>query len=576
MHRCRSKISLHRLFALLFAFGVFAFAAGDARAANFTGGASPAKLFGTHEIVLTGDGSAANPFHTVVTVRFTAPSGKQTTVNAFYDGGDTWRARAYVTEVGRWRWASASAADPKLNNNTGSFTSSRSALRGMLRPHKQNPRQWMTDDGRWFVNLNDTSYKLFNKDEARWQAYVDDIVAMGMTSVRAGTLGGVSWGKESSLTNWAWDGDDKARYDLQKFRTTDERLRWMLDHHPHVQVQMILFGLAGGNAEPGKVWSELPPKVRADTMRYMIARWAAYPQVFWLVVNDMFSESIENQEFAREVGRYFAANDPYRHLLSAGVNRTRRTPNTPFPFITPGDLKWVSYIHIETAYDLSADWLERFAAIPLHVFCGEDYYEQEYRAGLRPLNPRYFYRRLFWSWLLAGGSSNYGSRWRSIHPYKQTGSIPEPNISTQQNVPGDPAVNGQLVGLDSIPHITRFFDDRKIELWRFTPDDAVVNDLNGDVKASRPKATRRGVTEYLVYHPNAKSSGREAAVDPDGIPRFQVNLSAAARADFAVEWLRVDDGLTAKGEAVRGGSSREFIAPWQGQDVVLYLKARRR
>lgn len=558
------------------AVGVFALAAGDTRAANFTRGAASAKMFGTHEIVLTGDGSVTNPFNTVVTLTFVPPSGKSKIVHAFYDGGDAWRARAYITEVGRWRWSSASADDPQLNNKSGSFTAARSDLRGMLRKHKENPRQWMTDDGRWFVNLNDTPYMLFKKTETRWQDYVKDIVAMGMTSVRSGALGGVSWDKESTLTNWPWKGDDKERYDLEKFQTTDERLQWLLDTHPNVQVQMILFGLAGGKDEPGKVWAALPPQVRANTMRYMVARWAAYPQIFWLVVNDMFSESGENQEFAREVGRYFAANDPWGHLLSAGVNRTRRTPNTPFPFITPDDFKWVNYIHLETAYDLAADQLRRFADIPLHVFCGEDYYEQEYRAGLRPLNPRYFYRRLFWSWLLAGGSPNYGSRWRTIHPYKQTGRIPEPNVSTQPGVPGDPSVNGQLVGLDSVPYIKPFFDHRKIELWRFTPDDTAASDMAGGARENRPKVMRRGTAEYLIYHPNAKSGGRDAALDSDRTARCQVDLTRALRIRFAVEWFRVHDGVSAKGGTIRGGAKREFTAPWPGQDVVLYLKAAKR
>lgn len=562
--------------AICFCVAAFVFAAGDVRAVNFTRGAESAKLYGAHEIVLTGDGAVANPFKTVATVTFTAPSGESKTVHAFYDGGDTWRARAYVTQFGKWSWSSKSADDPRLDGKSGSFAAARSVLRGMLRKHKENQRQWMTEDGRWFLNLNDTAYLFFNKDETLWRDYVRDVAAMGITSVRSGALGGISWGRESEITNWPWAGDDQARYDLEKFRTTDERLQWLLDNYPDVQVQMILFGLAGGNDQPGEVWAALPPTVRQNTMRYMVARWAAYPQVFWLVVNDMFSESPENQEFAREVGRYFAANDPWKHLLSAGVNRTRRTPNTPFPFITPDDLKWVSYIHIETAYDLAADQLPRFADIPLHVFCGEDYYEQEYRAGLRPLNPRYFYRRLFWSWLLAGGSPNYGSRWRAIHPYKQTGQIPEPNVSTQPGVPGDPGVNGQLVGLDSVPHIKSFFDKRGIELWRFAPDDSAASDPDGGAPANRPKMMRRGAAEYLIYHPNAKSAGRDAALDAEKTARCRVDLSPAAKTRFAVEWFRVHDGVSAKGGTIEGGAKREFTAPWPGHDVVLYLKAARR
>lgn len=77
-----------------------------ARAANLTAGSDFAVKFGVHEIVLTDDGSAANPFDTVATVTFVPPSGEKNAkvVHAFFDGGNTWRARVYVSETGTWTW----------------------------------------------------------------------------------------------------------------------------------------------------------------------------------------------------------------------------------------------------------------------------------------------------------------------------------------------------------------------------------------------------------------------------------------------------------------------------------------
>src|SRR5262249_40783598 len=79
--------------------------------ASMTGAA---EKFGVYEVVLTGNGSVANPFDTKATVTWTAPSGQAFTVDDFYAGGDTWRARTYVTEAGLWHWAASSAADPGL------------------------------------------------------------------------------------------------------------------------------------------------------------------------------------------------------------------------------------------------------------------------------------------------------------------------------------------------------------------------------------------------------------------------------------------------------------------------------
>ena len=130
---------------------------------NFTTDNQVAKRFGTHEIILNGNGLVLNPFETVSTVTFTPPSGsaKEVIVRAFYNGGNTWRARVYVTEVGIWHWKSASFADPLMNGKTGSFTTLNSNLRGMLKKNPSNPRAWVTDDGRWFVAISDTTWYLF-------------------------------------------------------------------------------------------------------------------------------------------------------------------------------------------------------------------------------------------------------------------------------------------------------------------------------------------------------------------------------------------------------------------------------
>lgn len=132
------------------------------RGGNFTSATQPAAKFGVHEIVLTGDGQVANPFDTVATVQFTPPSGAANvkTVWAFFDGENTWRARVYLGETGEWSWTSTCKTDEKLHGQSGTFQCEPSNLRGRLLAHPKNPRQWMTEDGRWFLNLNDTAYFL--------------------------------------------------------------------------------------------------------------------------------------------------------------------------------------------------------------------------------------------------------------------------------------------------------------------------------------------------------------------------------------------------------------------------------
>ncbi|MBM4084917.1 MAG: DUF5060 domain-containing protein, partial [Planctomycetes bacterium] len=166
-----------------------------AHAGHFSSGTQAAAKFGVHEIVLTGDGSVANPFDTVATVRFTPPSGAANakTVWAFYDGENTWRARVYPGETGEWTWASTCETDAGLHGKSGTFRCGPSKLRGRLLIHPKNPRQWMTEDGRWFLNLNDTSYFLLCANDGAGnpvpdedvRAYVTDATSRGITSFRS-------------------------------------------------------------------------------------------------------------------------------------------------------------------------------------------------------------------------------------------------------------------------------------------------------------------------------------------------------------------------------------------------------
>src|SRR5262249_52573754 len=129
--------------------------------ASMTGAA---EKFGVYEVVLSGNGQVANPFSTRATVTFTAPSGQAFTVNDFYDGGDTWRARAYVTEAGLWRWAASSASDPGLNGATGAFTATDTGLPGLLQLNPANPKAWVTQRGPPVLDVGEASWLLFNQN----------------------------------------------------------------------------------------------------------------------------------------------------------------------------------------------------------------------------------------------------------------------------------------------------------------------------------------------------------------------------------------------------------------------------
>lgn len=544
----------------------------DARAANFTTGTESAVKYGVHEIVLEGDGNVENPLDTIVTVTFTPPSGAAAskTVWAFYDGENTWRARVYVSETGEWQWTSTCDTDSALTGKSGTFPCATSHLRGRLLPHPKNSRHWMTEDGQWFLNVVDTAYFLLGfQDELGdripeddFQAYVRDAVDQGITSFMAYLIPGPgSWDEEGSWTENYFADPEFSKLRLENFRFSDRRLRWLLEHFPDVGLELILFPRGVGYARDEQFWKQLDSRQKERLLRYVVARFAAYPQAYWLVSNDTHygKKYPNNNALVREVGKFFEQHDPWRHPLSTGHAR-----RVDFAF---ADETWATFIHLENAYDLGAGECDKYQRFGKPVLLGEDRYEHYRPNALDPIDMQYYQRRLYWAWLLSGGAANYGGRWWVLHPYSQTGQreTANPDPSLQNVIHSTP-----LVGLNSVRFIRDYFQQRGIELSDFEPDHIMASDQDGGHPTRAPKLMRRGREEFIMYHPNAAADGREATVDANRTAGLRLNLKEAP-GSFALEWYRAQDGETRDAGIVEGGREISLVAPWSGHDVLLRL-----
>ncbi len=292
-----------------------------AMGSNFTTGTQTARKFGTHEIVLSGNGAVSKPFDTVATVTFTPPSGpaRAITVRAFYDGENTWRARVYVTETGTWQWSSSAVFDPLLNGNSGWFAAVDSILPGRVKPQPGNAKGWLTEDGRSFLSVSDTEWLLLSQDSQlirNWQQLTQNDAARDIN-----VLGPVAfledWGTgdiPNQGKNEAWPGEismDYTRYDLTKFQSAENRLIWIFDNYPDIFISAMLFGTQGLDT-----WLGLQTSEQNSTMDYMIARWSAFPSLIWLVREDQDIPNSVTLAFNREIINYFSANEPWRHLIS--------------------------------------------------------------------------------------------------------------------------------------------------------------------------------------------------------------------------------------------------------------------
>ena len=521
---------------------------------NFATGTQKVSKFGVYEVVLTGDGGVGNPYDTIASVTFIPPSGAANaeTVEAFYDGGNTWRARAYVGEAGLWRWTTTSS-DPGLDHKSGSFAcvATTPRLRGLIEKHSTNSKYWATDDGQTFIGIADTAYNLFGRtwddgttpiSEATFEQYVTEDEARNVNLIFADMNGGGY--RDPHWTNIFSDPGVYNKPNLAAFQATDRRLTWLLNNYPGVYIKLDVLpenseGTASDAQPDNTFWNRLTQTKKTRLMRTILGRYAAFPEIIWMFTNDTKYGSgySRNTAMIDEVGTYFKANDPWDHLRATGQNRGQEYyfQNAP----------WNTYVSLETAAALGADQIATYSALPQHVFNSEDWYE-----GAGITNPAYFFRWLTWSWILSGGTATYGNaNYDSFVPY----------------------TTAEWHGLDSVQHIGPYLTEKGIDISRFTDADDLAFESDGATGDRRVQMMRNGTIQYVAYHPNSAEASVRAGLK-SSVARMRIDLRDAP-GTFKIEWFRASDGITMSGGSVAGGATRDFVAPWVGADVVLYLKS---
>ena len=172
---CIGKFLVAALFTFLCGHGVLA-------QQYIVRGGSDVPQRGVYEVALESSRTSAEPYLGVqFHVTFTTPRGADVAVDGFYDGGQIFKARAYAGELGLWRWRSRSN-NPGLDGKEGSFRVVPSNLKGKLRIHSSDPRQFAYDNGAWFLHIGDTCYRYLVADEPKWQEYIDQAAESGITN----------------------------------------------------------------------------------------------------------------------------------------------------------------------------------------------------------------------------------------------------------------------------------------------------------------------------------------------------------------------------------------------------------
>jgi hypothetical protein len=279
-----------------------------------------------HDFTFTSASPPQNPFIVAFSAEATGPDGTKLTVPGFYDGQNTWKIRFAPTSEGKWSLTTHSDVADLDNQQAGlSCTPNNNPLvHGGLKVDAQHPRHFIYEDGTrwfplgyecdWFWALDTGNATLPTVDPL-----LDKISASGFTFVllnayaydtawRKGHTGEDDYGPPPLC---AWEGTnenpDYSHFSLAYWQHFDQIIETLNRRGLGAHIYLRVYNKMVKWPKNGSPEDDL-------YFRWIIARYAAYPNVVW----DLAKEANNEKSLPYKIDRlkFIRATDPYHHLLT--------------------------------------------------------------------------------------------------------------------------------------------------------------------------------------------------------------------------------------------------------------------
>ncbi len=261
----------------------------------------PVPLWGRWEASFRADEPA--PEDAEFTVRLTAPSGSERSIDGFWNGGELWKARFLPPETGTWTYRTTCRPPiPGLEGQRGQFevvaseaAPPRFSKHGAISVSSDR-RHLAHADTTPFLWLADTAWSgaLMSTDDG-WDVYLADRVAKGFTAIQFVTT---QWRAAYSNLEGevAYTGFEEISINPRFFDRIDRRVDAVNDAGL-LAAPVLLWTLGEPERNPGR----LPESQAIRLARYLVARYQGH-HVVWLLAGDE-NFSGETGERWRRIGR---------------------------------------------------------------------------------------------------------------------------------------------------------------------------------------------------------------------------------------------------------------------------------
>lgn len=276
--------------------------------------AGPVEQWGTAEIELAGP-KDGNPFVDVELSATFRQGQRSLQVAGFYDGDGKYKIRFMPDAAGTWEYETRSNRGA-LSGKTGKLlaVAPQPGNRGPVRV--RNTWHFAYADGTPFWQVGTTSYSWTNQPAALQEQTLRTLASAPFNKLRMGVFPKRYEFNRNEPPLYPFEGKAPKEWDFSRFnpaffRNFEQRVGQL--RALGIEADVILFtpydkGAWGFDA--------MPPEANERYLRYVVARLAAYRNVWWSLANEF--DFIKSKSMA-DWDRYFQVvqqSDPYQHLRS--------------------------------------------------------------------------------------------------------------------------------------------------------------------------------------------------------------------------------------------------------------------
>lgn len=269
--------------------------------------------WGLFEIALNGP-SDGNPFLDVKLHADFRCGDHRLKTAGFYDGEGVYRIRLMPDRMGAWQYTTRSNT-PELDGLTGQFMCGAAAENVHGPVHVQNTFHFAYADGTPYYPFGTTCYAWTHQGEALEEQTLHSLTTAGFNKLRMCVFPKHYPFNHNEPVYYPFERTDAGEHDFSRFnpaffRHLEQRIGQLRELG--IEADLILF-------HPYDQWgyARLDEDTDCRYLRYVVARLAAYRNVWWSLANE-YDFMLEYKPMARwdMFFQILMDEDPYQHLRS--------------------------------------------------------------------------------------------------------------------------------------------------------------------------------------------------------------------------------------------------------------------